>query len=138
MKRRHFIQGATTSVLLLPVAAAPSVAAMAIVARDWDYAFFDERFENARRVASAWSASARLISVQSDVTPVWSSGLERATRHHLLRLRGITTESFLFCLRILAGEQARLDVQVSRLDRNLLLWTLGTTPKPEYGATRHV
>jgi hypothetical protein len=136
MKRRHFIHAATVSVLL-PAAATPHVAALATISQNWDYVFFDERFQKARRVAASWPASDRLIGVQGDITPVWSNGLKRATREDLLHLRGMTTESFFFCLRILAGEYANLDAQVSRFDRNLFLWTMCTIPKPEYGAIRH-
>jgi hypothetical protein len=136
MKRRHFIHAATASVLL-PAAATPCVAALASVSQNWDYVFFDERFEKARRLVASWCASDRLIGVQGDITPVWSNGLDRTMHEHPLHLRGMTTESFLFCLRILASEHANLALQVSRFDRNLFRWTMCTTPKPEYGTTRH-
>ena len=136
MKRRHFIHAAMASVLL-PAAATPCVAALAPVSHNRHYIFFDERFQDARRITASWSASDHLIAVQGDITAVWSKGLDRATREHLLHLRGMTTESFLFCLRILAGEHANVDVEVSRFDRNLFLWTMCTRPKSEYGTTRH-
>jgi len=136
MKRRHFIHAATASVLL-PVAATQCVAALASLSRSADYVFFDERFARARRIAALWSASDRLIAVHGDVTPVWSNGLDRATATHPLHLRGLTTESFFFCLRILAAERADLDVQASRFDRNLFLWTIRATPKTQHGTTRH-
>jgi hypothetical protein len=128
MKRRQFICAATASALL--PAAKLWGAAAATLSSQPAYVFFDERFQNARRAAATWGDSSRLIGVQGDITPLWRNGLDRMTRDHPLHLRGVTTESFLFCLRILAGERARLDMQVSRLDRNLLLWTMTTTPKP--------
>jgi hypothetical protein len=117
MKRRHFILAAAASVLF-PAGSW----------RKWDYVLFDERFEQARRLAASWSASNRLIGVRSDVTALWCGELDRLAPHHPLRLRGVTTDSFLFCLRILLGEHANLGVQVSRLDRNLLSWSVRACP----------
>jgi hypothetical protein len=128
MKRRDFIQSATSSVLL-PSALTPCAAAPATLAGSWDCSFFDERFAAAHRLAASWRAADRLIPVQSDITPLWSTGLDRMTREHSLALRGVTTESFHFCLRILAGEHAHCRAKVARLDRNLFLWTMSTTPR---------
>jgi hypothetical protein len=126
MKRRHFIHAATASVLL-PLA--PGTAVFAGTPRKWDYVFFDERFEQAHRVAASWPTSNRPSGVRSDITPFWISGLDRLARNGPLHLRGVTTDSFQFCLRILLGEHANIDVQVSRLDPNLLSWIMRTTPK---------
>jgi hypothetical protein len=128
MKRRHFIQAAMASVLL-PASARPCTAALATVWRNRDFIFFDERFQKARRLAASWAAANQVIGVHGDITALWTNGLERLTRHHPLHLRGVTTDSFLFCLRILAGEHANLDIQVSRLDRNLFEWTMHASPK---------
>jgi hypothetical protein len=117
IRRRHFIQAVTASVLL-----------PACAWRRWDYVLFDERFEQARRVAASWSAPNRLIKVRSDVTAFWCGELDRLARHQHLSLRGVTTDSFLFCLRILLAEHANLDVQVSRLDLNLLSWSVHASP----------
>src|SRR5262249_18662673 len=114
---------ATTAVVLLPRGAGVSGP---------DYVFFDERFDRARRAVASWSAH-RLVGVHSDITPVWGSGLDRMTRARPLHLRGVTTESFLFCLKILAGEHANLDIEVSRLDRNLLQWSMTTHPGQLHG-----
>jgi len=128
VKRRHFIHAATAC-LLLPTALKPSVSALASGLRNRDYVFFDERFQKARRIAASWADSTRLIGVQGDITPLWSSGLDRMTRGQPLNLLGVTTESFHFCLKILVGELADFDLQLARLDRNLFLWTMYTTPK---------
>jgi hypothetical protein len=130
MKRRHFIQAAMASVLV-PASARPCIAALATTWRKRDFIFFDERFQKARRLAASWAAANQLIGVHGDITALWMNDLERMTRRHPVHLRGVTTDSFLFCLRILAGEHASLDVQVSRLDGNLFLWTMDTNPKPE-------
>lgn len=135
VKRRQFIRAATAAVLL-PAVATPYVPARVSFSQERDYVFFDERFHEARRTVASWRTSGRRIAVQSDITP-WKDGLDRITRHHALNLRGVTTDSFLFCLRILAAEHADLDVQVSRLDRDLLQWRMNTTPRTDYGTMRH-
>ena len=128
MKRRHFIRAATASVLF-PAVARTHIATPKSLSEKWDYVFFDERFQGARRVAAALSSESRLVAVQGDITVLWRDELERMTRDHAVRVRGATTYSFLFCLRILVGEHADLDLQVSRLDRNLYGWTMSTAPK---------
>jgi hypothetical protein len=107
----------------------PHLSALAAPVPPDDYAFFDERFEKARRIAAAWPAAIGPIAVQGDITP-WRSVLERAPRERRLQLRGVTTESFRFCAAILVGDCADLHLQASRLDRDLVLWTMRTTPKP--------
>jgi hypothetical protein len=134
MKRRHFIHAAAAS-LLLPVDLKARGASPAAGSPDLDYAFFDERFCNARRIAASWSASNGPLRVRGDITPLWTNGLDRTTRERPLALRGITTQSFQFCLRVLAAEHAHIDVQSSRIDRDLFLWTMRTTPKYDYGMT---
>lgn len=43
-----------------------------------------------------------------------------------MTIKGVTTESFYFCLRILLADQVTVDAQVSRIDRDLHLWTIRT------------
>jgi len=128
MQRRSFIHAAAASVLL-PAAAKPALAALADASDRHDYIFFDERFAKAQRIVASWAASTRPTPVHSDVTALWNGGLDPVTRDHVLRLRGVTTQSFLFCLRVLATEHAHVDARVSRLDRYLFAWTLDTTPR---------
>ncbi|MFL6599911.1 MAG: hypothetical protein ACJ8R9_01100 [Steroidobacteraceae bacterium] len=129
MKRRHFIRAATAS-LLIPVALESlSLHALSALSAYDDYAFFDERFENARRIAATWCGSNGPVAVQGDITQLWSAGLNRATRDRRLQLRGVTTESFRFCLGVLVSEHAEFDLKVSRLDRYLFLWTMQTAPR---------
>lgn len=129
MQRRHFIHAAMSSLVLPAAVKAQSLPAVSALLRDHDYAFFDDRFAQANQVVAAWSAANRVIPVQSDITPTWTNELDRTTRERALTLQGVTTGSFHFCLRELVREHAHLDEQVLRLDRNLLLWTMRTTPK---------
>ena len=138
MKRRHFLRAATASVLFpaaLRQTLAGSTAMPAAASPPWDYVFFDERFERAQLIAAAGSGSRRPIAVQGDITAFWLSELDVIACDHPLRLRGVTTESIHFCLKILLGERVNLVVQASRLERNLLLWSMHTTPKSQYGTT---
>jgi hypothetical protein len=129
MKRRHFIRAATASLFIPAALESRCLHALAALCAYDDYGFFDERFENARSIAATWSASNGPVAVQGDITQLWSAGLNRATRDRRLQLRGVTTESFRFCLAVLVGEHADFDLKVSRLDRNLFLWTMQTTPR---------
>lgn len=120
--------------MLLPATfGLPCVSAFAAFWESRADLFFDERFDRARHVAVAWSAPCRLIAVQGDLTPVWLGGLDRAARQHGLTLRGVTTASFHFCLKVLLCELARVEARVARLDPNLFLWTMRTVPHPAAG-----
>jgi len=88
--------------------------------------FYDERFAHARHLAEDLSGIAEPIPVQSDVTPIWTTGLSRASVLAPMTLMGATTESFFFCLRILLVDQVKVDAQVRRFDRDLHLWTIRT------------
>jgi hypothetical protein len=126
IKRRHFVGG--WGATLLAALEWSSLSAFAATPPHGDYAFFDERFEKARRMAASWAASIGPVAVQGDITP-WINVLDRAPRERPLQLRGVTTESFRFCAAILVGDHAHLDLQFSRLDQDLVLWTMRTTPK---------
>ena len=70
-----------------------------------------------------------LTSVHGDVTEIWASALARATREAPLVLRGVTTESFFFCLDVLSREHAVVRTQIARVSPDLHLWTLETLPR---------
>jgi hypothetical protein len=128
INRRHFIGGSVASTFAATTLDWPSRSAIAAPLPQSDFAFFDERFEKARRIAATWQPSNGSVAVQGDITP-WSDVLDRASRERPLQLRGVTTESFRFCAAILVGERAQVDLQVSRIDQDLVLWTMRTTPK---------
>ena len=62
--------------------------------------------------------------MQGDITGIWNAGLRRACGRSMLALHGVTTESFHFCLKILVGEQTRMQTRVTRLDQDLFLWQI--------------
>jgi hypothetical protein len=152
MKRRHFIQAAVSSVII------PHAHALALVHADeranhwanarsivtaphweWggaDWFFYDHRFPLARQLAMRLSGSTGLTPVQGDITDIWNAGLGRACRQSTPRLHGVTTESFHFCLEIMACEQGHVETRVSRIDRDLFLWQIrcGQTIKQDVPA----
>lgn len=129
MNRRHFVRAVSALALVPAALESTRLAALTALSPRDGYAFFDERYEKARRVAASWLTSYEAIAVQGDITPLWNGGLVRATCERTLQLQGITTDAFRFCLGILVGEGADIDSRVSRLDRNLFLWTMRTTPR---------
>ena len=100
----------------------------------WDYFFFDERFAEARRLAGELSGAIEPTPVQSDVTGTWTGGLGRASVAAPMTMKGVTTESFYFCLKILLSDHARVDAQVTRIDRDLHLWAMLTDNHFKNGA----
>ena len=97
--------------------------------RGWpacDYFFFDERFAEARRLAGELSGTTEPTPVDGDVTDIWTGELGRASLTAPLTLKGVTTDSFYFCLKILLADQSRVETQVSRIGQDLYLWTMRT------------
>jgi len=133
VKRRHFVQAGTWSLFLPSVVISASADARSSDGLAWDYFFFDERFPEARRLAAEWFGITQPTPVLSDVTPIWTGELGRASLTSPLALKGVTTESFYFCLKILLGDQARVAAQVKRVDRDLHLWTMHTDNYPNNG-----
>ena len=128
MRRRQFIE--LTAACLLPSTALAKWDVSAIAARP-DLLYVDERFPQAQREAATWAPSPARIAVCGDVTPFWSRELARRVGEAPAYIRGVTVASFLFCFRTLAAEHADLVIATSRLDRNLIAWSLASTPKPE-------
>ena len=86
--------------------------------------FFDDRFPEARHLARAVSDTAQLSGVRGDVTELWNTGLDRTCLRSALSLQGVTTESFYFCLKGMLESHASVHARVSRVSRNLLMWTI--------------
>jgi hypothetical protein len=126
MNRRHFVQAGMSSLFIPTAVISASAEVPSRSGLAWDYFFFDERFAEARRLAQELSGTAEPTPVQGDVTGIWTGGLGRASLTAPMRMKGVTTESFYFCLKILLSDQARIESQVSRIDRDLHLWTIGT------------
>jgi hypothetical protein len=98
-----------------------------------DYFFFDERFAEAHRLAGELSGITVPTPVQGDVTPTWI-GLSCTSLAAPMMLRGVTTESFYFCLKILLLDQVQVAAQVRRFDGDLHLWTIRTDNHFKNGA----
>jgi hypothetical protein len=133
VKRRQFVQAATWSLFLPSAVISARGGTRGEDWLAWDYFFFDERFPEARRLAAELSGTTGPTPVLGDVTPIWTGELGRASLTAPVTLKGVTTESFYFCLKILIGDQARVDAQVKRVDRDLHLWTMRTDNYPNNG-----
>jgi hypothetical protein len=124
MNRRGLILAATSALFIPKVVMVAHASASATKSPGPDFFFCDERFAKARRLAAELSGCTALTPVQGDITELWNSYLGRASRQSSLHMRGVTTESFYFCLKIMIGEHARLNAQVTRVDQDLFLWTM--------------
>jgi len=122
MNRRYFIKAAAASALLPQGIVAASAATANPSRADWF--FYDDRFAEAVRRAQELPAPVRTFPVRGDVTDVWNAELARAYDRPPLTLHGVTTESFYFCLKVLAGSKTGIDTTVARVDRDLFLWTI--------------
>lgn len=123
ISRRAFLEGAsaiTAIGVILPRAHSASPASGVEVF------FFDERFAQARKLAErlVWSD---LTPVQADVTPIRKMALKRVAQSPSAIFRGITTESFHFCLSTLLREHTRIETHIERVHRDLYLWSLRAT-----------
>lgn len=125
MKRRQFIQAAAAS-LVVSNTFGPLDARAAGATVPEDFFFVDERFAKARRLAARLSTSGLVTPVLGDVTDVWVNGLSKVAAGQSLTIRGITIESFPFCLETLMRDRAKTALEMTRLDRDLHLWTLRT------------
>jgi hypothetical protein len=123
MNRRHFIKTAASSLLFSCAVPAPSAAP------DWtplpsDHFFYDDRFVEALQLACRMSPSGRLTPVQGDITGIWKAGLDREWARAPLTMRGVTTESFYFCLKVMTASKADVETSVARVGPDLFLWTI--------------
>ena len=133
MKRRLFLKLS----LFAAVAAQTSRAAFASVLGDSavrpDRFFYDDRFGDARGIASRLGTAASLTPVQSDVTALWTGELKELARQRPLALHGVTTESFHFCLKTLLQSEARVETRIRRVGKDLYAWSIRTTTPRKTG-----
>ncbi len=129
MRRRLFLKLS----VLAALAARTSRAAFAGPSEDAglsaDHVFFDERFSDARGLASRLEPLADLTPVQSDVTALWTGELKALSSQRSLALSGVTTESFHFCLKTLLQSEARVETRIRRVGRDLYAWSIRTTTR---------
>lgn len=133
MKRRLFLQSSVSSAL-----AAPALAHAKPFQRDagvTDRIFYDERFTEARvianRLAGFVANKPAITPVNGDLTAQWVDELVTAAMKGSLSLRGVTTESFYFCLKTLLQSRGVTATHIERVGRDLHAWefTSGVTTK---------
>ncbi len=97
--------------------------------------FYDERFVQARvianRLAGQFADKSALTPVNGDLTAPWVGELVSTASQGSLSLRGVTTESFYFCLKTLLQSHSVTATHIERADRDLHAWeiTTGVTTK---------
>ena len=89
-----------------------------------DYFFYDDRFREARELASKLSAACKLTPVQGDMTGIWNAGIRHECRCSPVTMQGVTTESFYFCLQGMVDSVAKIESQVMRVNRDLFEWKI--------------
>jgi len=128
MKRRLFLQSSVSSALAAPAIARASEHHHNTVAARRIY--FDERFAEASalasRLAGHYADLNALTPVNGDVTAPWVKELGRASARGPLSLRGVTTESFYFCLKTLLQTRGLSVARIERVDRDLHAWEIRT------------
>ena len=71
--------------------------------------------------------------VNGDITATWLRDAGLASSDRALALRGVTTESFHFCLKTLLQTHAHVETQIERVSNDLYSWSIKTTPKTTIG-----
>ena len=133
MKRRLFLQSSVSSALVAPALAHANP--YQHEARATDRIFYDARFAHARvianRLAGHIADNRALTPVNGDLTAPWVGELRAAASQGALRLRGVTTESFYFCLKTLLQPYSVTAAHIERAGRDLHAWeiTTGVTTK---------
>lgn len=126
MKRRLFLKTSLASTLAMTLSPA-GAALLGENAASADMFFYDERFAQARAISSRINGAISLTPVTSDVTALWTQQLNSLSRQAPLCLRGVTTESFYFCLKTLLQSHAGLKTRVERVSKDLYAWSISTT-----------
>ena len=127
MKRRLFLKLSALAALAAPTSRSALAGVLSDSGPRADRFFYDERFGDARSIASRLDARASLTPVQSDVTALWTGELKELSRQRPLALRGVTTESFHFCLKRLLQSETRVETQIRRVGKDLYAWSIRTT-----------
>jgi hypothetical protein len=122
---------AAASSLALASALEPAHGSQPAVGDVVDRCFFDERFVAARPLAARLSG--RLTPVRGDVTAVWRQDVARYVGAKPMTMCGVTTESFVFCLEVLARDETMTSLRIERLDRDLHVWRLQTFRRSKSG-----
>ena len=125
MKRRLFLKASASSLLAAPVAthakSTPETTGATKI-------FYDVRFREAAILAKRLphSGDAPLSPVNGEITAPWVAALQNLSRRRSLVLRGVTTESFYFCLKTLLQSRGLVAARIERVARDLHAWEIRT------------
>jgi hypothetical protein len=127
MKRRSFLKFSLFAAIATQTSRSAVASALDPSARYPDKFFYDDRFGDAQAMSGRLDRSATLTPVQGDVTKVWTDDLKRLSQQRSLTLRGVTTESFHFCLTRLLRSHARVETRIRRVGKDLYAWSITST-----------
>ena len=131
LRRRQFMAGAISSLTVLATTTSALAPLRLKKKHNVDaFTFYDARFAEAHLLAQQIHGDEHPLPTYGDVTPVWQDWLGASShRSGCLRLQGVTTESFPFCLRVLLESQnLRVEPTLTRFNRDLHIWTIETLP----------
>jgi hypothetical protein len=132
MNRRDFLRSTVASLALS--GGVLELASAGPVNREVSgYLFYDERFPAAQRLAREMAGADEIIPVRGDVTQLWNGILKPASQRSPLLLAGVTTGSFYFCLKTLMRSPGGLDLSTSRIDRDLIAWSIRSSQSNNQG-----
>ncbi len=89
--------------------------------------FYDARFQDARAIALRLSPSAALTPVNGDISGNWVREFTYTAAKSPQTLRGVTTESFYFCLKTLLQPRGMSFARIERVSRDLHAWEIRIT-----------
>ena len=124
MNRRLFIKGTILSLVFPSHIFMAKESGLFMRSSIPDYFFYDDRFIKAQLLARKISDLDKLTPVQGDITSIWNTELRYQCSHSPFLLKGVTTESFYFCLNRMAGPIGKVGSQVRRIDRDLFFWEI--------------
>ncbi|WP_428408870.1 hypothetical protein [Hyphococcus sp.] len=126
MKRRLFLQSSVSSIVAAPALA--HTGSQGGVNASGSF-FYDTRFDEARGIARSVSPFGSLTPVNGDLSAEWVKEVIHAAAKSPQTFRGVTTESFYFCLRTLLQPRRIASAHIERVGRDLYAWEIRTTSK---------
>lgn len=133
MKRRLFLKSSASSLIAAPALA--QAQGKQAFTNATDRIFYDARFRDAATFASRLShaGAEALTPVNGDITAPWVAELQTLSRRRSLVLRGVTTESFYFCLKTLLQSRGLAHAHIERVARDLHAWEIRTNIMQQHG-----
>ena len=91
------------------------------------HVFVDERFSGAVVIARRIAPFQKLTPVNGDISLRWLEDHALVSPTRPLSLRGVTTESFYFCVKTLLQSRGLAHAHIERATNDLHLWEIETS-----------